>query len=950
MSGLMFQPGQHLSMRRRVSAGEDRRADVVADLGSMLVVRAHGARGGEDRRSSGDAGADFGALLAVPAHGSPMALRAALDGVPLGASSARGRAMAVLLAGSGMWGDEASQEELVPVPPTFAPPAALLRLSCREPAAPPYLGRRGFAPSAMGRGPQVSIIRDKISNSRSGSCSSDVFDEIVSASSAAFESESPQRCSDAVSLFCMALMKAALGAIRSPSVASAVAMLLALLRSPREQCRRAALDAAARELDGVQLLRAVLRGMGGADPCRHWQAASNSLVALHLILSCCGKAPTERLRNAGGVPLVLEVWRLGGHNADVAQECCAVTLLLSHSASKQAALAGAAECALASWQRFGHDASRGTLMQGVAETTLMCLPHLNERPPSLPRLTVESLRALQAVGPAPAVIWLLKALARLAVEPKLAPELNAHGVADLMLGILSDERWGQEVVLRRLAAEAFARPLAIVSGSSASKSAPAVAFAGKGADLPQALPSAEEALEAEASAKEPGVAPTIAAAACASALHRRLVAWRSRLSVGAGAVAATFGDSGAPPPLRFDADFESGSLGPVTRIGPREYEISLVSDTAGGGDYVQWFCFRARDMQQDELYTFHLGNLIKPGSLFEEGCQPVMFSRKRRDALGTGWTREGSDVAYYPYHDLGRRHCISFDIRFPQDDDEVFLSHAPPYTYTDHLSLLARWCPDERRRSLPPTRGGRELTAVKLGDPAAPQQAWLVARAHPGETHASWVMHGALEFLCGGGEEAERCLQGLRWVLVPMLNPDGVASGRTRTNLDGIDLNRHHHDDCAPETRGLRALMQEEVKTGEPLAFVDIHSHSRRRGVFAIANGADGDPLVASMAAHSPLLDASGTSRAEVKAKDEGVGRVAASRLGFQYSVTLEASLCARHAAAGNHHLSLEDLLEVGRAVVLGIADLVRKPGIAEDDEVVVVADAPSATPRMKAS
>merc|ERR1712060_52832 len=182
---------------------------------------------------------------------------------------------------------------------------------------------------------------------------------------------------------------------------------------------------------------------------------------------------------------------------------------------------------------------------------------------------------------------------------------------------------------------------------------------------------------------------------------------------------------------------------------------------------------------------------------------------------------------------------------------------------------------------------------------------------------------GVLEFLLGGSEEAQACLKCLRWFIVPMLNPDGVASGRTRTNLDGVDLNRHHHDDSAPETRGLRAALQEEVRSGQPLAFVDIHSHSRRRGIFAITNRNEADPLVASLAARTKLLDAAGTSRNELSAKDEGVGRVAASRLGYKYSLTLESSLCARHLAADDQHLSLEDLLSVGRALCLAIADLV---------------------------
>lgn len=138
-----------------------------------------------------------------------------------------------------------------------------------------------------------------------------------------------------------------------------------------------------------------------------------------------------------------------------------------------------------------------------------------------------------------------------------------------------------------------------------------------------------------------------------------------------------------------------------------------------------------------------------------------------------------------------------------------------------------------------------------------------------------------------------------------------------------MDLNRHHHDNAAPETRGLRQALLEEVKSGPaPLAFIDIHSHSRRRGVFFITNGHDSDALVECMAARTPLLDAQGTSRPEFRPQDEGVGRVVGAQLGYKYSVTLESSLAARHAGAGGEHLSLEDLQGVGKALCLALLDV----------------------------
>merc|ERR1712066_865252 len=169
---------------------------------------------------------------------------------------------------------------------------------------------------------------------------------------------------------------------------------------------------------------------------------------------------------------------------------------------------------------------------------------------------------------------------------------------------------------------------------------------------------------------------------------------------------------------------------------------------------------------------------------------------------------------------------------FPYEDDEVFLAHAVPYTYRDLLADLERW--KGPRKSVIQSCSGREIVALELGNRDSSQHVCVIARAHPGETNASWVMRGFLDFLLGGSSEAQACLRGVFWLVVPMLNPDGVAAGRTRTNLDGVDLNRHHHDDSAPETRGLRALLQETVHghTGQSFAFVDIHSHSRRRGVF----------------------------------------------------------------------------------------------------------------------
>jgi cytosolic carboxypeptidase protein 2/3 len=66
----------------------------------------------------------------------------------------------------------------------------------------------------------------------------------------------------------------------------------------------------------------------------------------------------------------------------------------------------------------------------------------------------------------------------------------------------------------------------------------------------------------------------------------------------------------------------------------------------------------------------------------------------------------------------------------------------------------------------------------------------ISGRVHPGESNASFIMEGFLEFILGN----ESCAKALRdhfvFKIVPMLNPDGVIVGNYRCSLAGLDLNR----------------------------------------------------------------------------------------------------------------------------------------------------------------
>jgi len=113
----------------------------------------------------------------------------------------------------------------------------------------------------------------------------------------------------------------------------------------------------------------------------------------------------------------------------------------------------------------------------------------------------------------------------------------------------------------------------------------------------------------------------------------------------------------------------------------------------------------------------------------------------------------------------------------------------------------------------------------------------LSSRAHPGETNASWIMHGLLDYLTSQSKEAQFLRMSYVFKIIPMLNIEGVIHGNHRCGLSGDDLNRRWrspNEKLHPSIYHAKGALSyiKQVLNKEIFLYCDFHGHSRKKNMF----------------------------------------------------------------------------------------------------------------------
>uniref|UniRef100_A0A3Q4H1C3 AGBL carboxypeptidase 1 n=1 Tax=Neolamprologus brichardi TaxID=32507 RepID=A0A3Q4H1C3_NEOBR len=244
------------------------------------------------------------------------------------------------------------------------------------------------------------------------------------------------------------------------------------------------------------------------------------------------------------------------------------------------------------------------------------------------------------------------------------------------------------------------------------------------------------------------------------------------------------------------------------------------------------------------------------------GMQPVLYSVKEALEGRPHWIRTGTEICYFRNNFCpaqGRRrttfYTLTFTITFKHIEDVCYLAYHYPYTYSAlmaHLKILQKSVDPAKvffkQQTLCSTLAGNSCPVVTIT--ACPvSRRWkdlhqmrnrpyivLSSRVHPGESNASWVMKGTLEFLCSNDLVAQSLREAFVFKVIPMLNPDGVINGTNRCDLNSKDLNRQWSKPdplLSPtiyHTKGFLYYLNIIGRT--PVVFCDYHGHSRKKNVF----------------------------------------------------------------------------------------------------------------------
>jgi hypothetical protein len=226
-------------------------------------------------------------------------------------------------------------------------------------------------------------------------------------------------------------------------------------------------------------------------------------------------------------------------------------------------------------------------------------------------------------------------------------------------------------------------------------------------------------------------------------------------------------------------DFESGSIGEVTKISNTDWDFYLADDNNNPDlpdKWRNWWFVRMENINTDSVTKISLKN--------------------------RGWP-----FYYLPVYSYDNSMWLRFsedEVSQNQDDEliiqkqfekkTVWLARFYPYTYTDLEKYLdgISGSPFLEIQTPGYSQMNKAMYLLKISNFAVSDslknRVFIHARSHPGEVPASFVVEGLVDYLLSASPRAKEILNTTEIYIFPMHNIDGVIAGNYRSTPETENL------------------------------------------------------------------------------------------------------------------------------------------------------------------
>lgn len=282
--------------------------------------------------------------------------------------------------------------------------------------------------------------------------------------------------------------------------------------------------------------------------------------------------------------------------------------------------------------------------------------------------------------------------------------------------------------------------------------------------------------------------------------------------------------------MHISANFDAGNIEVINLEDKQNIQLAIRPDVEG--EFFQWFNFRISG-QIGEQYVL---NIMNAGAA----------------SYPDGWENYQAVASYdreYWFRLPTSYNDGKLTITVDMACETLQIAYFAPYSFERHQDLLAavQTHPLVTLEHLGDTLDKRDLTLVKVGDGDGDgnneenkRNIWIIARQHPGETMAEWLIEGLLlSLLDSDNATSKSLLDKANFYIVPNMNPDGSVRGHLRTNAAGANLNREWLNPSLDRSPEVLYVINKMEETGVDL-FYDVHGDEALPYVFLA--GSQGTP------------------------------------------------------------------------------------------------------------